>query len=131
MQQRDPCEAGPWWSHDQDQEWEDWSDDQWNDDQYWSWQGRDDEDWNNAESESSEEKSTHTPRQDNAERRSTAPRSPQLERLRRIVDRLEKLAHAGLPTMIAAFHRGEYTTKLHHDFHTDEAALAGSLLCPY
>ena len=73
----------------------------------------------------------------------TLPHTPQLRRLHDIVGHLENLAKQGLPTMLEAFQRSDYQTKMHDDFHNDEAtaqwprvgnwnlALTGSLLCPY
>ena len=62
--------------------------------------------------------------------------------LNKVVDLLESLARAGLPTLLSTFQRSGDFTKFHQVFHTDEAtaafprvgnwnlALTGSLLCP-
>ena len=70
------------------------------------------------------------------------PCADQMARLSKVVDLLEQLAHAGLPTLINAFYRSGDVTKHHDTFHGDPStasfprvgnwnlALTGSLLCP-
>ncbi|CAE7217077.1 trpt1, partial [Symbiodinium sp. CCMP2456] len=45
----------------------------------------------------------------------------QLDRLHKVVELLEKLANAGLPTLLHAFYRSGDFTKLHDDFHQGAA----------
>ena len=70
------------------------------------------------------------------------PCADQMARLSKVVDLLEQLAHAGLPTLMNAFYRSGDFTKHHDTFHGDPStasfprvgnwnlALTGSLLCP-
>ena len=86
-------------------------------------------------------------RQQEAESPQAAPTedlcATQIQRLHRVVELLEQLAQAGLPTLLSTFKRSGDFTKHHNRFHGHPStaefprvgnwnlSLTGSLLCPY
>ena len=81
-------------------------------------------------------------RQQEAESPQTAPTedlcATQIQRLHRVVELLELLAQAGLPTLLSTYYRSGDFTKHHNTFHGHPSrvgnwnlSLTGSLLCPH
>eukprot|EP00439_Symbiodinium_sp_Y106_P053665 s5701_g7.t1 len=86
-------------------------------------------------------------RQQEAESPQTAPTedlcATQIQRLHRVVELLEQLAQAGLPTLLSTYYRSGDFTKHHNTFHGHPStaefprvgnwnlSLTGSLLCPH
>ena len=86
-------------------------------------------------------------RQQEAESPQAAPTedlcATQIQRLHRVVELLEQLAQAGLPTLLSTFYRSGDFTKHHNTFHGHPStaefprvgnwnlSLTGSLLCPH
>ena len=81
-------------------------------------------------------------RQQEAESPQAAPTedlcATQIQRLHRVVELLEQLAQAGLPTLLSTYYRSGDFTKHHNTFHGHPSrvgnwnlSLTGSLLCPH